>query len=273
MAFRPNTTAKTRRLSRNSCNMGKAQFGNGKLPANVIREWLTRWKSWTSTRGSKRCGPDAWKQLLARHWPEILHELTLASSTLAYAIEHYGRPQDLAADERAAERLRAWGRGPLKQTKIDRIIAATKTTVGVPMTDEDVNWLREIVTKLQDARAAQKECRREIKTLVSQHETIQQMASAVGEATACVLWVQLGDPRNYPSAGAYLKAAGLNLKVRSSGKMKGQLRITRRGPSRVRRWMYFAALRAVQEPSVKPWFEARRKRRTKRRARCWRRLA
>ena len=195
---------------------------------------------------------------LARHWPEVINELTLASATLAFAVNHYGRPQHLAADERASERLRGWGRGPLKQEKIDRIIESAKATVGVPMSDEDVAWLREIVTAIQHARTAQKACQNELKTLVSQNETIQKMATAVGHATACVLWVQLGDPRNYPAAGAYLKAAGLNLKVRSSGKMKGQLRISRRGPSRVRRWMYFAALRAVQKPSVKPWFDSKK---------------
>ena len=53
----------------------------------------------------------------------------------------------------------------------------------------------------------------------------------VGWATACVLWVYLGNPANYHCAEAYRKAMGLNLKERSSGRYQGQLKITKRGPA------------------------------------------
>ena len=42
--------------------------------------------------------------------------------------------------------------------------------------------------------------------------------TVLGWATACVLWVYLGNPANYHSAEAYRKAMGLNLKERSSGR-------------------------------------------------------
>jgi hypothetical protein len=74
--------------------------------------------------------------------------------------------------------------------------------------------------------------------------------------TACVLWVALGDPRDYHCGEAYRKAMGLNLKERSSGKHKSRLKITKRGPSTVRRWLYFAAMRATQDPNVRRWYEA-----------------
>jgi transposase len=70
--------------------------------------------------------------------------------------------------------------------------------------------------------------------------------------------VALGDPKDYPCGKAYRKAMGLNLKERSSGKYQGMLKITKRGPSIVRRWMYFAAMRTAQSPFVKPWFEAKK---------------
>lgn len=57
---------------------------------------------------------------------------------------------------------------------------------------------------------------------------------------------------------AYRKAAGLNLKERSSGRYRGQLKITKRGPALARRWLYFAAMRMVQDPAVKPWYEAKK---------------
>jgi transposase len=102
------------------------------------------------------------------------------------------------------------------------------------------------------------EARRNLQRLAKGNEVIQRQSKVVGEATACVLWVALGDPRDYPCGEAYRKAMGLNLKVHSSGKHQGQLKITKRGPSIVRRWMYFAAMRTAQSVSVKPWFEAKK---------------
>ena len=63
--------------------------------------------------------------------------------------------------------------------------------------------------------------------------------------TACVLWVFLGNPANYHCAEAYRKAMGLNLKERSSGRHEGQLKITKRGPGVVRRWLFFGILQSA----------------------------
>jgi transposase len=73
-----------------------------------------------------------------------------------------------------------------------------------------------------------------------------------------MLWVALGDPRDYHCGEAYRKAMGLNLKERSSGKHKGRLKISKRGPSTVRRWLYFAAMRATQDPNVRRWYEVKK---------------
>jgi transposase len=69
----------------------------------------------------------------------------------------------------------------------------------------------------------------------------------------------LGDPANYHCGDAYRKAMGLNLKERSSGKYEGKLKITKRGPSMARRWMFFAAMRILQKPPVRRWFEAKKR--------------
>ena len=51
----------------------------------------------------------------------------------------------------------------------------------------------------------------------------------------------------------------LNLKERSSGQHQGQLKITKRGSSVARRWLFFAALRIAPSGVVRPWFEAKKK--------------
>ena len=61
------------------------------------------------------------------------------------------------------------------------------------------------------------------------------MAQAVGKATAAVLALSVGNADEYESAAAYVKSYGLNLKERSSGRHKGRLKISKRGPGRSRR--------------------------------------
>lgn len=75
-----------------------------------------------------------------------------------------------------------------------------------------------------------------------------------------MLWVCLGDPRQYPCAAAYRKAMGLNLKERSSGRHKGKLSLSKRGQRLTRKWLYFSALRWMREPSVKRWVEKKKAR-------------
>ena len=69
----------------------------------------------------------------------------------------------------------------------------------------------------------------------------------MGAATLAVLWSEAGDPVAYSSAGADVKALGLNLKERSSGQRNGQLAISKRGPAMSRRWLFFWALRASHQ--------------------------
>lgn len=66
----------------------------------------------------------------------------------------------------------------------------------------------------------------------------------------------MGSPVDYASATSYVKAMGLNLKEKSSGKFKGQLKITKRGASIVRMYLYFVAMRMVKsDPVVRAWYE------------------
>ena len=65
----------------------------------------------------------------------------------------------------------------------------------------------------------------------------------------------MGEPKKFASPSAYVKALGLNLKEKSSGKSKGGLHITKRGPGIARLFLYLAALRLVQSDHiVRAWY-------------------
>jgi hypothetical protein len=199
--------------------------------------------------------------LLARHWPEATGILDLTSMTLLRALAHWGGPAGLAADPGAESRLRRWGGALLSHQTIQELLASARQTLGVDQTATDVRRMRRIARRARCARGVKQKCRLALERLAEDHPTLAAMGQVVGMGTACVLWVCLGDPREYSSAYAYRKAMGLNLAERSSGRWKGHLKISKRGSALARRWLYLAALRAARrKPGVTAWYERKKAR-------------
>jgi transposase len=204
-----------------------------------------------------RCGQ--LEALLARYWPEALTIQRPSSMTLARALRHYGDPQALAQDPKAAERLLNWSGGRLKPQTITALVESAAKTVGVRTTDTTRRSLRHLARRLWRLKRRWRQHRRAVIALAQDRPKIMAMAELVGEPTACVLWTCLGDPANYASAAAYRKAMGLNLAERSSGKYQGQLKLSKRGRGMARRWMYLAALRHVRSSErARGWYRRKR---------------
>jgi transposase len=198
--------------------------------------------------------------LLARHWPEATRTLKLTSATLLRALAHYGGPQALAADGAAAARLAAWGGRWLDAAKVQQLLAAAQSSVGIRQGAVQIRQVQQYAAQALQARRQVRRCRRELTRLVHGREVLEAQASVVGSATACVLWASVGDPRNYSCGQAYRKAMGLNLKEHSSGTHQGQLHISKRGKAQTRHWLYLAALRLVKEAGVGAWYQAKKAR-------------
>jgi len=201
--------------------------------------------------------------LLARHWPEATQYLDLNSETLLQALAQYGGPAALAADAGAAKQLKGWGGPFLKSEKIERFVQVAARSVGVRQTAVDCRRMQEYAEAALVAKHEVQKASTTLENLAQSHAIIARQAAVVGWATACVLWAHLGDPRNYHCAEAYRKAMGLNLKERSSGRHKGQLKITKRGPGAVRRWLFYAAMRLVQTAGVAEWYAVKKGQRAK----------
>jgi transposase len=200
------------------------------------------------------------ESLLARHWPEAGSLLRQSGATLPRALMHWGDPRALAADPHAAEQLARFGGRYLTPQKIAQVIESARTTIGVRMNAWAVREIRQIASAMLDQRERIQDCRRQLKKLAREHKPIQSQREAVGLVTACVLWTCLGDAAHYPSAAAYRKAMGLNLRERSSGKHKGTLSLSKRGQRLVRKWMYFSALRWMRDGQVKRWVQRKKER-------------
>ena len=205
-----------------------AAFGKATpWPFRAKSEWEAEMASWVDWLDIQQNFQRMWigrlESLLARHWPEATRVLEFSSVTLLRALAHYGGPAELAKDPQASARLASWGGYWLRKEKIEKFLASAAQTVGVAQGPEEARRMQQYAAMALAARSETRKARGELKRLAVGNEVIQRQAKAVGIGTACVLWVMLGDPKDYPCGEAYRKAMGLNLKERSSGKYQGHV--------------------------------------------------
>lgn len=196
------------------------------------------------------------ESILARHWPELTKYLDLSGVTILELLSEMGGPRGVREEPgRAAELMHRVGRSGLADWKITAVIKSAMSTLGVPMIPAEEELLREIAG---DARRCQKLKRQkqfEVECMIQQGEETSRVGVTVGKTTTAVFVAQLGPLSEYANAKSLEKAFGLNLKVKSSGKYKGQLKITKRGPSLSRMYLFLAALRLINNnPIAAAWY-------------------
>jgi len=244
------------------CAMRKSSVWRYELPSLADQEMaeLVEWMD--IQRKQMTIWMGRLEALLARHWPEATGIMGLTSMALLRALSYWGGPAGLAGDGKAAVLLRRWGGPLLSAEKIGQLVASAPETLGVVQTAVDVRRMRRMARRARAARRSKQKCRAALERLAQDNPAIVAMAQVVGTGTACVLWVCMGDPRDYSSAYAYRKAMGLNLAERSSGRWKGHLKISKRGSAMVRRWLYLAALRKSEGTNarIRSWYERKRAR-------------
>jgi transposase len=168
-------------------------------------------------------------------------------------------PSRAAADPSAtAAFMREASRGRISREIIDGLVASASSTVGVEMAEEEVRLLRVLATEALDASLRADDIETQMKKLAADDEVFAWLEPWMGTFTAAVM-VTMCDPRKYDNARQAEKAAGLNLREKSSGEHVGRLSITKRGPSVVRHMLYLFALRTIQSSRiVHAWYVRRR---------------
>jgi transposase len=198
---------------------------------------------------------------LARHWPESTSIFELTSAALLALLARIGPPAEVAKQLKASFRLmKGMGHGLIDESKIASFLETATTTVGVPCEGLERDALMAIAGEAHKSIRAFKGAKLVVERLAV-NTAANAMAPVVGKTTAAVVFAEAGDPRDFKSAGAFVKAIGLNLREKSSGMTTGRISITKRGPNRVRQFLWLAAHRWVQsDPLAAQWY-ARKKQR------------
>lgn len=193
--------------------------------------------------------------LLARHWPELTREIDLDGATLPGLLAEFGSPQAVAAKrEEARHLLSKLSKHQLAKDKVERVLESAQHTLGQPPTASEQELLRELGQRMQQSRRRLREAERVATQRASAMPAMKTMSQCIGPMTAAVFLALVGDPSSFSSSRTLFKLLGLNLREHSSGKFKGQLKISKRGNGVVRRWLYMAALRLIKaDPIVRAW--------------------
>src|ERR1017187_9247937 len=189
---------------------------------------------------------------LARHWPELPMLIELTSSSLMALLARIGGPADVAAaQDKAAKLLRGISHRLIADDKVAAVIASAHASVGVPLVGLERDALMAIADDAYRAHRAFTTAKTQVEKLAATTPAAT-LTPAVGPTTAAAVFAEVGDARSFPCARAFLKAMGLNLKEKSSGTIHGQIKITKRGPSRVRQLLWLAIFRWIQKGPLGP---------------------
>jgi transposase len=196
---------------------------------------------------------------LARHWPELPTVLELTSSSLMALLARLGGPADVAAQPKRATRLLLGiSHRLIPDDKVAAVIACATTSVGVPLVGLERDALMAIADHAYRAHRAFTTAKTKVDQLAARSPAAA-LAPVVGHTTAGAVFAEVGDANAFSSTRAFLKAMGLNLKEKSSGTIHGQLKITKRGPSRVRQLLWLAVFRWIQtDPIANAWYQRKK---------------
>lgn len=194
--------------------------------------------------------------LTMRYWPELTQHLQLQSATLLELLMKYGSPESVAQDIEQAKRLMIkTGGSMLKGTKIAKVLESAKISLGVKCIEAERAVLQELCYEIRRLQKLRRQAKRKIEELTKNIDCVREMTPVIGKVTAAILYMTIGDVKEYDNAGSIVKTLGLNLKERSSGKHKGLLRITKRGSGSARMYLYMAVLRLIRRESIiKAWY-------------------
>ena len=200
--------------------------------------------------------------LVVRHFPELEGFFDLSRRrTPLVLLEAYPSPASIAkaGAQRIRDLISRTSRRQMTLEDAERFVQAAARTLGEPMLAEESQLIRRLVTEMLHLLNELKQVDQQIEEVGRSIPAVVAMRPVLGATTAAVIVAHMGSPGSYSSAGAFEKATGLNLREHSSGTHKGRLSISKRGPSRVRKYLYLAAMRLVQsDPIVKAWYVRRR---------------
>ncbi|MEX1028647.1 MAG: IS110 family transposase [Paenibacillaceae bacterium] len=129
------------------------------------------------------------------------------------------------------------------------LLSAARRSVGLTDVAQQIKrQIQRLLSRYEDLQAQMSIIDQEIGELLNQiPKAARQPLETIGLSPwfVAVILANAGDPRNYTHGNQLLALAGLNLSERTSGKHKGQIKLSKRGRRQLRKYLYLAILGLV----------------------------
>ena len=194
--------------------------------------------------------------LIAQFFPEFLAIIKgFKSKTSIYILENYPEPSKLARLDLDGfiRELKKVSRGKIKGSTAKDLIYYSQNTVGLK---EGVSGYGDqvkcYIEQLKFLNQQLKEKEVEIEAILKEISISKLILSikGIGKITVGIILSEIVDFSNFSVIPEILKYAGLNLYEISSGRHKGQRRISKRGRALLRKALYYASLNLIRKGGV-----------------------
>jgi transposase len=175
--------------------------------------------------------------------------------TPLYLLQKYPTPEAISVLETQVlgEEMRKQSRGKFREHHADMLINLAQNTIGIR---EGVSGLsmdiRHILVQLEMLKNLIAEIESEMEIALGRISYSSKLLSIKGLGVVSVAGIigEIGDFKKFQTRAEIMKLAGLDLYEISSGKMKGQRRISKRGRGLLRKILYYAAIQTIRKNGI-----------------------
>ena len=196
------------------------------------------------------------QHLIFAIFPEFLNVMgKISSKTAIYLIKNHPTPESIVnmRVESLSVVLRRISRGQFTHNRAKRLFQAAQESIGIDEGRESIVLeIRHLISNIENENRFIDDLEKEMRYYLKQIPYSESILSikGIGEVTAAGLIGEVGDFRKFKTIPEIMKLAGLDLYEVSSGKHKGQHRISKRGRSLMRKLLYFAAVNMVRSSGI-----------------------
>jgi len=179
----------------------------------------------------------------------------LESKTSLHILEHYTTPGHITTLglPRLTASIHKVSHGKISSERTKELIGAASKTVGLRAGEESTVFaIRATVASIRQIQNELADIEKKLTIILAKIPYAEHLLSirGLGPVTLAIVLGEIGDIHRYDKNEELIKLAGLNLYEISSGKHKGQRRISKRGRPLLRKSLFFATLRMVKSGGI-----------------------
>jgi len=203
------------------------------------------------------------QQLVFLIFPEFKTVLkNIKGKTAQYILKRYTLPERIGtlSEEALGEEMRKRSMGKFGIKEAQSLIGLARETVGIKEGLAGIFMdIRHILTQLEAERRFISEIEAEMGAVLGRIPYSIRLLSIKGLGTVSVAGLigEVGDFSKFSTQSEIMKLAGLDLYEISSGKRKGQRRISKRGRSLLRKILFYAAIQMIRKNGIMCEYYAR----------------